>query len=504
MEYYAEEERAPRCSLLDVPLIAAGAVSDSLCCKGPKRDFATEVEFRLANAAKMYPAGYTDVPSYAYRSRYQYSGNPPSYWQYKPPTMVNYPSEVPQVCTSPVGYYPYPVQRTTQPQRWTYYPEPESYSLSRPVVPQAEVAYPGPLSSSWTGALGGVSQSPLQSSAIPAQLGLTVETPQPDVAPSNEVFTPRGWQTVEVVEVLLAEQAKKTGPSQEKKEQASPGQLFESRASQTEPKNDVSRAVKEGKTAQRAPAAKRKPAAAKKGQRGQAHLQQPEGDEAIRDDTAPEPTKAATQDNKSASTPLVEAEQSGGRAEPEGHAKEPVNATKQEEQREDAVEGTEKAVGKQQPSKGLDEQAAVGASAKNEQAAVGEKDGKVSADEPSVGGEKKDKLPNSGTQVPFQMENAPGDKPSGFAFISVEVSAPSVGSSMGHALPQPQRSPGHFCASPAEMIAGPSGVTSGWPVGYVPPPDDKYKELVVGNQVYLEGGTFYLSETGAYLLGLRD
>ncbi|KAL8271795.1 hypothetical protein Esti_004304 [Eimeria stiedai] len=42
-----------------------------------------------------------------------------------------------------------------------------------------------------------------------------------------------------------------------------------------------------------------------------------------------------------------------------------------------------------------------------------------------------------------------------------------------------------------------------WPIGYVPPPDQKYKKLVVGNQVYYEGGAFYLSETGAYLLGLR-
>ncbi|OEH74294.1 hypothetical protein cyc_03592 [Cyclospora cayetanensis] len=42
------------------------------------------------------------------------------------------------------------------------------------------------------------------------------------------------------------------------------------------------------------------------------------------------------------------------------------------------------------------------------------------------------------------------------------------------------------------------------PIGYVPPEDGKYKELVVGKQVFLEGGRFYLSETGAYLLGLRD
>ncbi|KEP66961.1 UNVERIFIED_CONTAM: hypothetical protein HHA_272520 [Hammondia hammondi] len=44
-----------------------------------------------------------------------------------------------------------------------------------------------------------------------------------------------------------------------------------------------------------------------------------------------------------------------------------------------------------------------------------------------------------------------------------------------------------------------------WPVGYVPPKDPcDYKELRLGNSVYLMGGTFYLSDTGAYLLGLRN
>lgn len=41
------------------------------------------------------------------------------------------------------------------------------------------------------------------------------------------------------------------------------------------------------------------------------------------------------------------------------------------------------------------------------------------------------------------------------------------------------------------------------PVGYVPPADGKYKKIVIGSQTFLEGGTFFLSETGAYLLGLR-
>ncbi|PFH31075.1 hypothetical protein BESB_032720 [Besnoitia besnoiti] len=46
---------------------------------------------------------------------------------------------------------------------------------------------------------------------------------------------------------------------------------------------------------------------------------------------------------------------------------------------------------------------------------------------------------------------------------------------------------------------------SGWPVGYVPPSDpQEYKELRIGSNVYLIGGTFYLSDTGAYLLGLRN
>ncbi|CBZ53699.1 conserved hypothetical protein [Neospora caninum Liverpool] len=44
-----------------------------------------------------------------------------------------------------------------------------------------------------------------------------------------------------------------------------------------------------------------------------------------------------------------------------------------------------------------------------------------------------------------------------------------------------------------------------WPVGFVPPQDPcDYKELRFGNNVYLMGGTFYLSDTGAYLLGLRN
>ncbi|KYF46550.1 hypothetical protein TGARI_272520 [Toxoplasma gondii ARI] len=51
-----------------------------------------------------------------------------------------------------------------------------------------------------------------------------------------------------------------------------------------------------------------------------------------------------------------------------------------------------------------------------------------------------------------------------------------------------------------------TGETKGaWPVGYVPPKDPSdYKELRLGNSVYLMGGTFYLSDTGAYLLGLRS
>lgn len=53
------------------------------------------------------------------------------------------------------------------------------------------------------------------------------------------------------------------------------------------------------------------------------------------------------------------------------------------------------------------------------------------------------------------------------------------------------------------LLAGVKGETH--PIGFVPPEDPRdYKELRIGDSIYLMGGTFYLSDTGAYLLGLRN
>ncbi|PHJ20969.1 hypothetical protein CSUI_005190 [Cystoisospora suis] len=56
------------------------------------------------------------------------------------------------------------------------------------------------------------------------------------------------------------------------------------------------------------------------------------------------------------------------------------------------------------------------------------------------------------------------------------------------------------------VVSSGRGVKAGaHPVGFVPPEDPRdYKELRIGDSVYLMGGTFYLSDTGAYLLGLRN
>ncbi|CDJ48169.1 hypothetical protein, conserved [Eimeria brunetti] len=469
MAYYGQEERAPGCCLFDVPLIAAGAISDAVCCQGPKRDFQTEVEFRLANAAKMYPAGYTDVtPRYAYGHQYQYGITPPTYYYYKPPTTVNYAPE--KVSTSPVGYFPYSVQPSPAPQRLAYHYEPENYFRSRPLAPQVEAAFPEPIGHSWAAPLGGAPLSPVRSSGVAAQVGIPIEVSQPTVLPSNEASAPNVWRTVEVVEVVsLVEQENDTEPNQEKNEEpVHEGQQLESKASQTEPKNEASKAGKEGKAAQRAPAAKRKAAAARKGARGQAQLEQPEGDEAVRDDTHSESPKGGTSAN-TAAPPVasVEREQVLGKAELKGQAKGTGEPPEQAQEGGHGAADEKVATDRQQsPVAANQQQPTTETPSKSEQTDVKEEG--TTADEPSVPGEEKGELSNGGAQSSFQGT-----------------------------------SPGLFAAAPVEKKAQPSGATSGWPVGYVPPPDDKYRELVVGNQVYLEGGTFYLSETGAYLLGLR-
>ncbi|CDJ56643.1 hypothetical protein, conserved [Eimeria maxima] len=483
MDYYVREERAPECSLFDVPLI------------GPKRDFATEVEFRLANAAKMYPAGYTDPSRYAYRAPVQYGTLPPAYWEYRPPMTVNYPHEA---MTEPLGYYSSPVQPSPHPQRWAYY-EPRNCKRPRPVVPHADMAFPGPFSGTWQSTLGGVPQPPMQATtAVPSQLGMPVETwGQPQLSPRIDAVAPSVWQTVEVVGVLpFSGQEKNPGQSQEKETVTGA-----SNASQNEPNNESPGAVKEVKVAQRAPAAKRKPAGAKKGQRGHAQPQQPEGDEAVRDDMAPELTKGSALD-KYASANSIGSEQPADETEPTGQAERAREPPVQDEQREDAVANEKGASYKLQPTVVQNQQHKVEAFSICDQANVQQKGGEASLEGAFAAKEKQCKL-NSGIQSQFGVANAKGEKPEAIAFFSVGVSAPSVGSSLGPMSPLSQKSPGYFGDSLVGRADASAGATSSWPIGYVPPPDDKYKELVVGGQVYLEGGTFYLSETGAYLLGLR-
>ncbi|CDI84892.1 hypothetical protein, conserved [Eimeria praecox] len=497
MAHYIQDERAPACSLFDVPII--GAVSDALCCQGPKRDFATEVEFRLANAARMYPAGYTDAPSYAYGHQYMYGRSSPIHWHYKPPTAVNYS---PRTAPEPAGYYPYPVQHSPQPQRWEYYYEPEHYSSPRPMAPQVELASAEPFSGCWAGALGGVPQPQVQLAGVPAHLKTAVETSHPGRTPRNEAFAVSGWKTLEVVEVQPLGEHEDVEANQKKTEDAPRGQRFESKASQTEPMMDLSRAGKDGKGSLRAPAAKRKPATAKNGQRPQAQLQQAKGDEPLRDNAIPEPNEDTIPD-MSAAVPPVEAERVTGRPESKGEAKGTGDASHKEKRGDGVVTTKEDAGHRQQPSVEQNKQVTIDAASKDEQVDIQEKGETASPSEPSVAGAKRDKLADSDAHSQFQMASRKGGEAPALAFVSVEVSAPPVGSSLGPASPRSPNSSGRFVTTALGGKAELSCPTSGWPVGYVPPPDDKYKELVVGSQVYLEGGTFYLSETGAYLLGLR-
>ncbi|CDI78723.1 hypothetical protein, conserved [Eimeria acervulina] len=443
------------------PLSAACSTYPS---SGPKRDFATEVESRQANAAKMYPAGYTDASSYAYGHKYQYGRSP-------------------------------------QPQSWAYYYEPENYSSPRPVTAQAEVALPEPISGSWARILGGVPRSPMQPVIFPAHSGAAIEISQPGLSPRNDLLTASGWRTIEVVGGLSVEKQEKNAEvNQEKEEEGLQRQQFESKASQTEPTSSSSKNVKDNKGALRAPAAKRKPAAAKKLPKGHAPLQQPEGDEAIRDDTAPEPPQNAAPEQSSPSR--AEAEQPAGRSEPNGQGK-GIGEALNKGQGEDAIANENDVVHRGPPFAGPNQQSTMDTSSKSKQTDTQEENEAAPSDEPSVDGEKEEKHLNSGNQSQSHVKNPSEDKPHGFALFSVEGSAPSVGGTLGPLTPRQQKSPGQYPPAFVRGEADAPGATCGWPVGYVPPPDDKYKELVVGSQVYLEGGTFYLSETGAYLLGLR-
>ncbi|CDJ68717.1 hypothetical protein, conserved [Eimeria necatrix] len=491
MTHFSREEEPPECSLFSVPLIAAGAASDALCCQGPRRDFAAEMDFRMANAARMYPAGYAFVPSYVGGYRSHYGGHAPVYMQYSPASQVreNLTRFQTPRAVDPLCYPSYSVGPPPQQQSWAYNCDPVENISLRPTALHADLPLGEQLRGDWGGPQTGRSISPVEQFEAPSQYGLSSISPQQITAIHGEAVTTVWPRTVEVPEVLPVDAQKKDDlVKPEAKDEGDSLQQSHSKESQTELKVNQLKTAKEGKGTPRGTVAKRK-TAVKKGSRGPEKSQFAGQDDAGLGDTVPELTKSESVEN------ALEPSQS--------ELEKPANAehgdhSDVEERKLDneGASGDAAARGDEQETKHkLAEDTP-------RQDAEAKEPLTPSTAEPFMTEDKSFKRTNKTFQDKLEIASPRCEKARNADVYAMTMSAPpAVG--VGLTLPLSQKFSGNH--SP-ELLSERCEHANGknWPVGYVPPPDDKYRELVLGNQVYLEGGTFYLSETGAYLLGLRD
>lgn len=510
---------------------AAGAASDALCCQGPRRDFAAEMDFRMANAARMYPAGYAFVPSYVGGYRSHYGGHAPVYMQYSPASQVreNLTRFQTPRAVDPLCYPSYSVGPPPQQQSWAYNCDPVENISLRPTALHADLPFGEQLRGDWGGPQTGRSISPVEPFEAPSQYGLSSISPQQITAIHGEAVTTVWPRTVEVAEVLPVDAQKKDDlVKPEAKDEGDSLQQSHSKESQTELKVNQLKTAKEGKGTPRGTVAKRK-TAVKKGSRGPEKSQFAGQDDAGLGDTVPELTKSESVEN------ALEPSQS--------ELEKPANA-----EHGDHSDVEERKLDNEGASGGAaargDEQETKHKLAEDtpRQDAEAKEPLTPSTAEPFMTEDKSFKRTNKTFQDKLEIASPRCEKARNADVYAMTMSAPpAVG--VGLTLPLSQKFSGkkepnrsdensgtncglekravsstnlkerHDLVSCAvagnhspELLSERCEHANGknWPVGYVPPPDDKYRELVLGNQVYLEGGTFYLSETGAYLLGLRD
>lgn len=246
------------------------------------------MDFRLNNAAKMYPGSYALVSPYGYDYRMQYGRSSPRYAHHVAPPPIQ---EVPPVYrqkqpVEPLYLPPYPVQASPQLSARAYRYDREAYINTTPeIVPPIPLRIERPFHEhakySWGAS---VRSHPIEPVGPQAHILLTTSSTQPGNTPRDGFFTPSWPRTVEVVKI--EEQKREVGPVEEDLEKAEAG------ISSSKPTQEVvkQQPAKEAPVTPRSASSKRR-AAAEKGPRPSKQNQPPERAEKGKEEPTVAPSK---------------------------------------------------------------------------------------------------------------------------------------------------------------------------------------------------------------------
>ncbi|KAL8431631.1 hypothetical protein Efla_005690 [Eimeria flavescens] len=526
----SQQDRWSSCALLDVPLIAAGTLRDAVCCVEPKRDFGKEKEFRPPNTIRLYAPGFSPSPHAAYEAQ------PPA-WTSSPgqfaacqvadgfsPSLLRQQQRV----SSPPSYYPsFPFGNYGHYYPPSPPPPPPSYSSPPPLsariytyeMQQQQQQAPGGIEPAWHWPVGSA-----VAVAPSAEFGLRTVATLPENTPRDNSFANgRGEgagggldaaattnDTPAAAGAGAAAFAGGGGPAGRRGEGEEGSRWCAAEGWSSLPFQEGGEAEKKERNSEGKGEVKKT---------GYADADSPMVGEKEEDKEEEEEEEGGEEEGE-------EEEEDGERKGVSGEAcpqKQSKRNEKEKKKTEDKKNEEEERLSvssvsssqhdcrmKKAEKEELSKEEEIGQGGKEEERKEKEKtfllqqqkketlndlfeEGEVADEMASTKGESlkfSSEIPlfakGSNKEIPI-CSGATASTFSGFDFTNTPRFSKLKGGLDG----------GDEWSSNKQQYEG------HWPIGYVPPADRKYKKIVVGDQVYWEGGTFYLSETGAYLLGLR-